>query len=608
MIALARRARIAYWLALFAILITALPLPLAAGSGSPMRWELYGPGHGSEVDYFAWWCAENIVQTTEPFVGHPLQLEPWQLEFMGEALAVDATQRQVWSSVALIVSRKNGKTAMLAAYALYHLLTSDGNPEVLLAASSDKNARRLFDAVVRYIRANPRLENLVHIRDYQGEIVRRDGRGVIYRLAGDPTTLHGYNPSLVICDELHAWTHPSHRLVWTALTTAGGARTQSQVFTITTAGEASQRQSSILGRMIEQNEARGEIEEHPGLTISRNTAGRTLIYNYCATNAAGAALEDHNDVEALKLANPASWILPDGYLARQAANPELSPAEVLQFHGCVWAAGRTTWPPASVFPELSSPRASIDPELGVVLAFDGSYSRDSTAIVGATIEEIPYLWVEAVWERPAGDRAGKWRTPRREVMDAMEEAMERYDVRELAPDPPGWHREIEEWEESYGEVVQRFETSQPRRMGPACDDFEQGVLGPGVSQELEPGDVYDPFELNPELDEYDRPAELDHERGEPELTFDGSEVMVRHLNNCVPAKRAGFTVVTKDAPDSPRKIDVAVGSIIAYHRARWHFTNSSDDLYAIVVDPRPPSKPTRPGEPASRPLTPGSRR
>jgi hypothetical protein len=53
--------------------------------------------------------------------------------------------------------------------------------------------------------------------------------------------------------------------------------------------------------------------------------------------------------------------------------------------------------------------------------------------------------------------------------------MERWQVVELAPDPPGWHKEIEGWEETYGEVVVRFETNQPRRFGPACDDFEQAV-------------------------------------------------------------------------------------------------------------------------------------
>lgn len=505
------------------------------------RWENYAAGTG--VEHFAWWCSENLIQTVDPFTGQPLDLEPWQIEFMGEALAVDDALDLLWQSVVLVVSRKNGKTAMLAAYALYHLFNDEGSPEILLAAASDKNAGRLFDACVAFVRANPELERLVHIREYVGEIALvGGGGGKIIRLATDPTTLHGYNPSLVICDELHAWTKPSLRKVWAALTSAGGARKRRQVFTISTAGEAKDRKEGILGRMIDGNEAAvGDDLEKPdkGLKISRNFAAQVLIYNYSAPTL------DPHDIPAMKLANPASWITPD-YLKRQAADPELSDAEVLQLHGCVWATGERTWlDPALVVP-LAKPRTKKRMKgVEVVLAFDGSYSRDSTVLYGATVEKRPYLWVESLWEKPPG-AARTWRISRLDADAAVVEAMEKYHVVELAPDPPGWHREIEEWEETYGEVVVRFETNQPRRMGPACDDFEQAV------------------------------------RGE-EFTTDGHEALIRHLGHCVPKRRGAYTVVTKEEPDSPLKIDVAVGAIIAYHRAAWHYTKRQEEAGPMVA-------------------------
>lgn len=195
------------------------------------------------------------------------------------------------------------------------------------------------------------------------------------------------------------------------------------------------------------------------------------------------------------------------------------------------------WGPAAVWDELAIARAPKTRKAGdVVLAFDGSYSRDSTVLIGATVEAKPYLWVEAAWERPL---AGiPYRVPRTEVLEALAKAMETYEVVELAPDPPGWHREIEDWEATYGEVVVRFETNQPARMGPACDAFEQAA----------------------------RDRELRH---------DGSEILRRHLNNAVPALRGGRTVITKEHTDSPHKIDAAVGAVIAYARAAWHHTNST---------------------------------
>jgi hypothetical protein len=245
-----------------------------------MRWEEYASG--SRIDHFAWWCETYLVQSIDQFAGEPLVIEPWQVEFMGEALATsDPTgATPSWGSVTLVVSRKNGKTSMLAAYALYRLLMDETQPEILLAAASDKQAGRLFDSIVSYIRRNPELASMVVLREYIGEIARADGGGKIMRMASDPNTLHGFSPSLVIADELHAWTKPTQRKAWAALTTGGGARKNTQTFTITTAGDANERDTGILGRMIDRNESVGDVEKHPGLTISRNKSARTLIYNY----------------------------------------------------------------------------------------------------------------------------------------------------------------------------------------------------------------------------------------------------------------------------------------------------------------------------------------
>jgi len=328
---------------------------------------------GTAVDHFAWWCETHLVQSVDQFAGEPLRLEPWQLEFMAEALAVDGEDRPYWQSIALVVSRKNGKTMLLAAYALWRLLNDEGQPEILLAAASDRQAGRLFEAVLSYARRNRELLERLHLREYIGEIARVDGGGKILRMASDPSTLHGYSPSLVVCDELHAWTKPNHRRAWSALTTAGGARRSTQVFTITTAGEAQERQESILGRLIDGNEERGELERAPGLTVSRNHAARTLIRNYSAPTT------DPHDVAALKLANPASWIGED-YLLRQAENPELTGSEVLQYHGCVWAAGVNAWLDPAAWTACHGP--GIGPEAGadVFAGVDIGLVDDTSAV------------------------------------------------------------------------------------------------------------------------------------------------------------------------------------------------------------------------------------
>lgn len=338
-------------------------------------------------EHFAWWAETYCVQSVDVFAGQPLALEQWQRDFFDEALSVDEEGDPVFASVCALLPRKQGKTTMLAAYALWHLLEHDGAPEILLAASSDKQAGRLFDAVAQFARRSDFLRDQVHVRDYAGEIARVDGNGKIIRLSSDPERLHGYNPSLVIVDELHAWQAPRLRRAWAALTTAGGARKSAQVFTITTAGESHTRETGILGRLVDGNERQGDVEKRDALTISRNFAGKTLVWKY------EAQTTDPADTKAIKAANPASWITEE-YLAKQAANPELSPDEFLQLHACVWTDGsRRAWIPRGAWQALEVPGLVIPEDAELFVGVDAALNDDCTAVAWA-------------WRIPDTDRIG----------------------------------------------------------------------------------------------------------------------------------------------------------------------------------------------------------
>ena len=478
---------------------------------------------GTEADHFAQFCHDHLVQSIDQWDGLPLDLEPFQHRFLSEALSYDEHGLPVWTSVVLVLPRKNGKTALLAAYALYRLLLQEGSPEILLAAASDKQAGRLFNYAASFVRQSPLLKSRLRIRDYIGEIAREDGRGVILRMASDPDKLHGYSPSLVVADELAQWQTHRLRRAFAALVSGGGARSAPQVFTITVAGEAQWRDDSILGRMLDRAEQADDKEREPGLLIGRIWDAQMLVWNYSAPT------NDPTDTANMKLANPASWIT-EAYLAKAASNPELTQAEVLQLHGCVWAAGADTWLPAGTWRKLASPRP-IEPGERVVLAFDGSYNNDSTALIGCSVEDR-YLFNVRTWEKPPGDEP--WRVPVLEVIEAVAQAFDEWTIVEMACDPPGWRREIEEWAQQYGEPpVVWFETNKLSVMAPACSRFYSAVV-----QET--------------------------------IRHDGSDVIARHLANAHKKETPNGAYITKERRSSPRKIDAAVASVVAYHRASFH--------------------------------------
>lgn len=271
--------------------------------------------------------------------------------------------------------------------------------------------------------------------------------------------------------------------------------------------------------------------------IARLSGSRMLVFGY------EAPTTDPRDVKALKIANPAPWIT-EKYLERQASNPELTAAQVLQLHGCVWAATETTFVEPAVVLRARAKSGIPDGER-VVLGFDGSERRDETWLVACSLGGL----VEPLrrWSRPP-TATRDWRIPRREVHEAVSAAFARFDVVEFACDPPGWYSEIDEWEAKYGEVVVTFETRQPTRMVPACERTVSGLEDGGFT--------------------YSGPL---------------AGKLAEHLGNCVTRETPHGRYVTKDHPDSPRKIDGAVASIIAYDRAMWNAGNfgSSEPMIAF---------------------------
>jgi hypothetical protein len=403
------------------------------------RWAAYA--EATRVEHFAHWCAAHCVQWDGRFDGLPLELEPWQLDMMGEALAELGVDEAYWLTVALVIPKKNGKTSLLAAYALYHLLEDEGAPEILLAAATDKQAGRLFSAAVRFVKGDPWLSARLVVREHAGEIARVDGFGSLFRFSADTGAASGYNPSLVVADELKDWTTPLRRRAWADIATAGMTRDYVHLFVISTAGEPEERVDGILGQLLDGNELEGELERvGPALTISRNHAGRTLVYNYDAHTL------DAGDVDAIKAANPASWVTRER-LAELAASPSLSSGRYLQLHGCVWATSESGYLELEDWRALELDGAELRAGDELAVGFRGA---DSCALVACRRTD-GVLFALEVWESTAGGRVDV-----EDVDDALMAALERYNVAAVyASASPAWATLVNGWRHFVGrkEVV-----------------------------------------------------------------------------------------------------------------------------------------------------------
>ena len=168
------------------------------------------------------------------FFDKPFNPEPWQAwvlyVFYGWKRKSDDKRR--FKYLYIEVPRKNGKTTLLAACSLYHMLKDDENaPEVYYAATKEAQARLCLKEAQKIGLQTPEVRRRLKIRTHDIEYPARNG--YMKALGSDSDRQFGLNPSMAILDELAF--HPNFGM-FEILDSAFGMRTQPTMMMITTAG------------------------------------------------------------------------------------------------------------------------------------------------------------------------------------------------------------------------------------------------------------------------------------------------------------------------------------------------------------------------------------
>jgi phage terminase large subunit-like protein len=176
----------------------------------------------------------QLTHTKGPFAQQTFNLRPWQTKIVRQMFKTRKDGLRQYRTCLLMLPRKNGKSELAAALAIYFLLF-DGEigAEVYSAASDKDQAALVFNVAAQMIRNDPELLAQCEIIDSQKRIVHR-ASGSFYRaISAEAYSKHGFNASVVIYDELHA---APNRELWDVLSTSQGARAQPYMIAITTAG------------------------------------------------------------------------------------------------------------------------------------------------------------------------------------------------------------------------------------------------------------------------------------------------------------------------------------------------------------------------------------
>lgn len=179
---------------------------------------------------------ENLRHTKGQWWGKPFVLADWQAEELiipiFGTLQPDGLRQ--YRIVYIEVPRKNGKSEIAAAIALYLLFADNEMSAEIYGAAADRDqAAIVFNVAAQMVNNEPELLKRSRVYTARKRIIVPKTDSFYHAISSEAASKHGYNAHGIIFDELHA---QRDRELWDVLTTSQGTRTQPLIVAITTAG------------------------------------------------------------------------------------------------------------------------------------------------------------------------------------------------------------------------------------------------------------------------------------------------------------------------------------------------------------------------------------
>lgn len=187
--------------------------------------------------------ANKAIKFIENFCHHSegrsdlLHLELWQKAIVSAIFGImdKTTGYRQFREVFIIVARKNGKTLFAAAIAAY-MTYVDGEygAKVYFLAPKLDQADLVYDAFYQIVQSDDELDSITKKR--RSDIYIKAFNTSVKKIAFNSKKSDGFNPQLVVNDEMEAWPGDQGLKQYEVMTSALGARKQPLIISIATAG------------------------------------------------------------------------------------------------------------------------------------------------------------------------------------------------------------------------------------------------------------------------------------------------------------------------------------------------------------------------------------
>lgn len=194
--------------------------------------------------YFAPKKAEQAIKFIENYCHHSkgrndlLKLELWQKALVSVIFGiVDEDNYRQFREVVLIIARKNGKSLFAAAIMAYvSFLDGEYGAEIYCLAPKLEQAEIVYSCFWQICLAEEDLLDKIQHRGRLSDYYIPDSNTVIKKVAFNAKKSDGFNPHLVVCDEIASWVGDPGKKQYEVMKSALGARKQPLLMSCTTSG------------------------------------------------------------------------------------------------------------------------------------------------------------------------------------------------------------------------------------------------------------------------------------------------------------------------------------------------------------------------------------
>lgn len=389
---------------------------------------------GDEVIAFA----ESQFFATKGFrAGETLRFTAWQKWLLRALYERDERNRLRYRRALIGLPRKQGKSLMGSAIAVYSMIAGEPGAEVYAVAGDRQQARIIFNEAKQQILGSQMLSEVTKVYRDALEMPRF---GSVFRvLSSEFKSQAGLNPSTVLFDEL--WNQPDAEL-FDQMSLGSGARLEPMVISITTAGFDL---DSLAGRLY-----------HYGKQIATGEVTDTSFGFWWWEASPDCAI---NDRAQWHKANPN---VAEGLLSEEdlvVASKQTTESAFRRWRLNQWVRTQESWLPAGTW-EACQGEAELSPDLPIWVGIDMALKHDSVAVVIAQPQEVGVVLRAKIWQ------------PAEEGLDVLaverflRDLQSRYHVKEFAYDPAYFQRSAEALLDDGLSMVEYPQSGQ--RMVPAC--------------------------------------------------------------------------------------------------------------------------------------------